>query len=255
VAQAPQVDRELKRDALGRVELIEGPDGRAVRRVACGGAIPGSRLVARLLLSRERRALGVLGRMREPDGLERLASLDGTVPRRADVLIRPWIAGTPLHLVQELPRDFFAHLARLVEGLHAAGVCHNDLHKEQNVLVREDGMPEVIDFQLASVHRSRGALFRSRCRDDLRHVEKHRRRYEARGRASTGGGGRRSVVASLWRRLVKPVYNAVTRGLLRTRDGEARRPSAGPWPTWTAPLTAEDEPRGSAPRRGREVTP
>jgi hypothetical protein len=32
------------------------------------------------------------------------------------------------------------------------------------------------------------------------------------------------------------VYEFVTRRLLRTRDGEARRATSGPWPEWTAPL-------------------
>ena len=57
--------RILKRDAFGRVELVSlstGTDGEklAIRRVACGGRIPGSALVARVLLAREARALRVL---------------------------------------------------------------------------------------------------------------------------------------------------------------------------------------------------
>ena len=39
-----------------------------------------------------------------------------------------------------------------------------------------------------------------------------------------------------WRRFGKPVYVLVTRRLLRTRDGEERRPSSGPWPEWSEPL-------------------
>jgi serine/threonine protein kinase len=132
-----------------------------------------------------------------------------------------------------------------VHALHARGVCHNDLHKEQNVLVDPEGRPKLVDFQLASCHARRGRLFASRAREDLRHVEKHRRRYTRLGRGPQGGPEpssgagrdlRRSWLARTWRRLGKPVYVFVTRSLLRTRDGEERRPSSGPWPLWTEPI-------------------
>jgi len=226
----------LKADALGRVERVVTADGSVrVRRVACGGRIPGSGLVARALLARERRALAAL---------EGLAGVPRALGGRAGVLERSWIEGAPLSAAEELPADFFDRLDELVRALHARGVCHNDLHKEQNVLVAADGWPALLDFQLASVHRRGSRVFVSRARDDLRHVEKHRRRYTREGRgpaggtASTGGGHdlARSPTALVWRRAVKPVYEFVTRRILRTRDGEPRRSSLGPWPRWTPPL-------------------
>ena len=251
--EAPQVTRELKRDALGRIERIDGPDGTQLRRVADGGRLPGSRAVARLLLARERRALEQLEGLavaRPPEQVPRLVSddaslrglpsLDGAVPDPRDVLIRSYLEGTPLWAATWLPADFFRALAKLVERLHEAGVCHNDLHKEPNVLVAPDGAPCVIDFQLASVHRRRGALFRSRAREDLRHVAKHERHYRSRGGTLVDPDappkGRRSMVAALWFRTGKPVYNVITRRLLRTEDGEPRRPKQGPWPSWGPPL-------------------
>jgi RIO-like serine/threonine protein kinase len=158
------------------------------------------------------------------------------------VLVRSYTEGRPLHQAECLPADFFEHLAELVRRVHARGVCHNDLHKEQNVLVRPDGRPALIDFQLASVHRRRGHAFDVRVHDDLRHVDKHARRYLRPGRGPGGVGApagprpQRSLTALLWRRLVKPVYNLVTRLIPAARDGEARRPSSGPWPSWSAPL-------------------
>lgn len=229
-----QATRVLKRDGLGRVELLAG-DPPLVRRVASGGTIPGSGLVARVLLARERRALAALAE---------LPAVPRLVPgeRRGEGL-RTYLSGEPLHRAPVLPRDYFEHLAALVRAVHARGVCHNDLHKEQNVLVLSDGRPGLIDFQLASVHPARrGRRFESRCRDDLRHVEKHRLRYERRGRPkrpeerAARALPRRSRVAGLWRRTAKPLYNFVTRRLLRTRDGEERRPSSGPWPAWGPPL-------------------
>ncbi len=229
----------LKRDALGRVERVVLDGGVVcVRRVACGGRIPGSGVVARMLLARERRALEALAAV---DGVPKLVS-DAA---RGDVLLRSWIDGEPLHQVDRLPEDFFDHLDALVARLHAEGVCHNDLHKEQNILVARDGYPCLVDFQLASRHTSGSRLFASRTREDLRHVEKHRRRYARRGDfdrdpstlpRGSGHGLRRSLLAWMWRRGAKPVYQFVTRKLLRTRDGESRRATSGPWPAMTPPL-------------------
>jgi len=249
--ESPQVVDVLKRDVLGRVERVRvagGASEELVRRVASGSRVPGSALVGRLLLAREAAAL------------ERLGGLPG-VPRLAqrapagDVLLRGWIEGDGLHRAEDLPRDFFERLEELVRSVHARGVCHNDLHKEQNVLVDRAGYPALVDFQLASVHARRGALYRSRCRDDLRHVEKHRRRYLA----GAGRGGeldrthrlRRSWVALAWRRLGKPAYNFATRVVLRTRDGEPRRPSTGPWPRWTEPVGPREGGNGAGGLRAR----
>jgi RIO-like serine/threonine protein kinase len=247
--QAPLV---LKRDALGRVERIEHAGRPYARRVACGGRLPLSRWVARRLLARERAAL------RRLDGLEGVPRVVDDPALRGpgdprDVLVRSWIEGEALPGAAALPADFFDRLDELVAAVHARGVCHNDLHKEPNVVVGRDGYPWLVDFQLASVHRGAGALFRSRCREDLRHVEKHRRRYTRLGRGPGGeelrGAGRglpRSWLARVWRRLGKPLYLLVTRGPWGGRDGaEQRRPSSGPWPAWTPPVG----PRAAADQR------
>ena len=246
-----QVKEVLKSDSFGRVERLGGPGGEAlIRRVACGGRIPGSGVVARLLLARERRALEALSalpsipRLFDDETASRAPGPSGTAPRPSEVLLRSWVEGVPLHRAEELAEDFFDHLDRLVEDVHSAGVCHNDLHKEQNVMVGSDGYPRLIDFQLASVHPRRRRLFASRVNDDLRHVQKHRRRYTRDGRGpeaagaphGRGLGRRRGLVALVWRRTGKHLYNFVTRRLLNTRDGEERRPDTGPWPRWIEPL-------------------
>jgi hypothetical protein len=234
----------LKRDVFGRVERLERAGELRVLRVACGSRVPLSGLVARILLGRERRALERLDGLAGVPALERDPSwsVRGEQVAPRELLVRAWLPGEPLHLAESLPADFFEHLAALVRRMHARGVCHNDLHKEQNVVVAPDGTPGLIDFQLASVHARRGRSFAARVHDDLRHVDKHARRYLRPGRGPAGvaapGGERpaRTTVAALWRRTVKPLYQLVTRRMLRTRDGEARRPSSGPWPRWTPPL-------------------
>jgi hypothetical protein len=247
-ASAPRAARVLKRDAFGRVELLERGSELAVRRVACGCGWPLSRWIAHRLLGRERRALQAVAGLAEVPALvadpewELAPSTDGERPAQGDVLVRSFLKGSALHQAEALPADFFEHLERLVERLHARGVCHNDLHKEQNVVVGPDGRPGLIDFQLASVHPRAGRAFASRCRDDLRHVDKHRRRYLRPGRgpadvpAIQSARPPRSVLALLWRRGVKPFYNSIVRVFPRAKDGEERRPSSGPWPRWTPPL-------------------
>lgn len=263
-----QGSRVLKRDVFGWVERarVDGRD--CVRRRAVGSRVPFSRVVARALLARERAAL------------ERLAGLDG-VPRLVDsdagsraeahaesdtgtgadadgargrpdpevgpdargVLTRAFVAGTSLAEATWLPVNFFEELDRLVEAVHARGVCHNDLHKEPNVLVDARGYPWLVDFQLASVHPRRDRRFAARALEDLRHVEKHRRRYTRDGRgpggvqlAGRGTGSRRSFVARAWRSAGKPLYNFVAHRLVRAPATEVRRPITGPWPEWRAPV-------------------
>lgn len=232
-------DPELhKRDALGRVEKIEIDGSAYARRVAVGGAVPGSGWLARRLLARERRALRALAGL---DGVPR--ERGGTDPR---VLVRTWVEGEPLSRATSIPADFFDRLDELVLRMHARGVCHNDLHKESNVVVGPDGLPWLIDFQLASLHARGGRAYESRRRDDLRHLEKHRRRYTRDGRGPAGvesrGAGHgipRSPLARAWRRFGKPIYVAVTRRMLGTRDGgDAQRDPRGPWPAWTPPVGA-----------------
>ncbi len=250
-----QVIETLKSDSFGCVERLQEAGGRVLlRRNAGGGALPGSRLVARYLMQRERRALEALAGLsatpvlvEDPEAMA-TPSQNGRIPARRDILLRHWVSAAPLHKAEFLAEDFFDHLDDLVKKLHEAGVCHNDLHKEQNILVGADGYPHLIDFQLASLHRRKGRLFRSRSRDDLRHVQKHRRRYTRDGRGpaaagvdhGAGRGMRRSGLALVWRKTGKPLYNFITRRLLGTSDGEERRPSSGPWPTWTEPRGRRD---------------
>jgi serine/threonine protein kinase len=245
-----QVIETLKSDSFGCVERLQHSDGRVLlRRLARGGALPLSRVVARYLMGRERKALDVLNgllavpHLVEDPGAQTALSADGRAPHEKDVLVRTWVEARPLHKAKELPEDFFDHLDQLVQRLHQDGVCHNDLHKEQNILVGQDGYPHLIDFQLASLHVGRHGLFQSRSRDDLRHVQKHRRRYTRDGRGpqsagvahGAGVGLKRGGVARVWRKTGKPLYNFITRSLLNTSDGEERRPSSGPWPRWSPP--------------------
>jgi RIO-like serine/threonine protein kinase len=129
-------------------------------------------------------------------------------------------------------------LRALVQACHAVGVCHNDLHKEPNVLVAPDGFPWLVDFQLASVHKLGSSGHARRAAEDLRHVAKHERRYLNQGSGGRDRGKDRGLVARLWMATGKRAYNFLTRRVLKTTDSEGRRPRGGPWPKWTAPTGA-----------------
>lgn len=247
----------LKEDVFGRVELVVDACGaRCARRTASsrGWLLP---MIGRSLLARERRALAALSGL---DGTPALLECAlGEDPRR--VLRRGWIEGEPLWAATELPRDWFERADDLVAEVHRRGVRHNDLHKEQNLVVRSDGRPALLDFQLASVHEDAASRrARTRAAEDLRHIDKHRRRYVRAGRPKTdadrAGRPRRSLVARVWRRLGKPLYRALVRFYPTLSEPEPRRPSSGPWPRWTAPLESGSESRsGSDAVPGREQEP
>jgi len=247
---------EMKRDALGAVHRValereHEPRQEFVLRSLDGWMV--LRPLARLLARREQRAMAACRAASVPridpapalsdDERAVLGRMTGV--RARELFTRPFVAGAPLHKAERLPLDFFDLLESAVRDLHAAGVCHNDLHKEQNVVVETSGRPRLIDFQLASVHPQRsGRRFEARCGDDLRHVQKLRRRYTMNGRGPAGIGVpeaariKRRGLALLWRRTGKPAYLFITRGLLGTKDGEDRRPFEGPWPRWDGPLEA-----------------
>ena len=209
----------LKADLFGRVERVhlsdQMPPIEAVRR-DLAGARWWVRGLARLLARREQRALAVLDDLAASGQVPRALGGD----RRAT--LRSWMDGQALQIAR--PRDpaYFEDARRLLRQLHRRGVTHNDLAKEPNLLVRLDGQPALIDFQLASVHRRRSARFRMMAREDLRHLLKHKRSYcpEQLTVRERDILARPSWPARLWRRTGKPVYLFVTRGLFGWADRE-----------------------------------
>ena len=137
-------------------------------------------------------------------------------------LTRSYMAGLPLHEASTVAPQYFRSAHRLLRHMHRACIVHNDLAKEPNLLVRNDGSPAFIDFQLAWHAPNRGRLFRIAAREDIRHLLKHKRTYQADQLTSRE---RRildtpSPLSRVWMSVFKPVYLFVTRRLFRWSDRE-----------------------------------
>lgn len=207
----------FKSDVFGRILLVREAQRVFIRRdlsrVSCC-----IRPLARWLANREAQAL------RQLDGIAampRLLDWDGT---RLD---RSFLAGQALY--QRPPRGdvaYFRAARRLLQQIHKCGIAHNDLAKEANWLVLEDGSPGLIDFQLAVRGNPRSRWMRLLAREDLRHLLKHKRMYcrHALTPVEKRLLLRHSWVRQLWFASGKPLYRFVTRRLLHWQDNEGQGP-------------------------------
>ncbi|GAB2494730.1 serine/threonine-protein kinase [Pseudoxanthomonas sangjuensis] len=216
-ASNPVEIRALKADSFGRIALMRGTRGVFVRRDLA--ASPWwLRLTAWRLARREARALR---RLQGQPATPQLLGWDGM---RLD---RSYLEGTAMYL--RPPRGdvaYFRAARRLLQQIHRRGVAHNDLAKEANWLVLEDGGPAVVDFQLATFGDPRSRWMRLLAREDLRHLLKHKRMY-CRDRLTPVELrvlGRHSWLRDLWFRTGKPAYRFLTRRILKWEDNEGRGP-------------------------------
>ena len=204
------VERGRFRSDAGEVEAVL----RRLDFVPWWSVIP-----AHHLFARERRALSLAKGLHV--GPELLWA-----GRRA--LVRGFIDGVALHLAKPFGDAAYFRSAKLpLRRLHRAGICHNDLAKEQNWLVGRDGQAYLTDFQLAACFKTRNRLFRIAAYEDLRHLLKHKRSYAADALTPKERKilARKSLVASVWLVTGKKVYRAITRGLFNftDREGGGRR--------------------------------
>ena len=207
----------LKSDSVGRIALMQGIDGLFVRRDLAH--VPAwLRLPAWWLARREARAL------LQVDGLPavpRLLRWDGRC------LDRSYLAGAAMYQRPPHSDTAYFHRARhLLQQLHRRGLAHNDLAKEANWLVLDDGAPAIIDFQLATRGHPRSRWLRLLAREDLRHLLKHKRTYcpQAVTAVERRLLKRRSWLREAWFASGKPVYRFVTRRLLKWEDNEGQGP-------------------------------
>ncbi|MGB8605897.1 serine/threonine protein kinase [Bradyrhizobium sp.] len=212
----------LKRDVFSTVERgrFRGDSGEVDAVLRRLDQVPWwSYIPARHLFARERRALELANGLHV--GPELLWA-------GRQVLVRGFINGVALHLAKPFgDAAYFRSAKEALRKLHRAGICHNDLAKEQNWLRGADGRAYLTDFQLAACFRTRGRLFRIAAYEDLRHLLKHKRSYapDALTPKERKILARKSLVANVWLATGKKVYRAITRGLFNftDREGGGRR--------------------------------
>src|SRR5215212_9859513 len=199
------VERGRFREDVGEVDAV-------LRRL--DQVPPWSYPLARHLFARERHALTLA---RDLDVGPKLL----WAGRQA--LVRGFIDGVALHLAK--PHGdlaYFQSAKASLRKLRRAGICHNDLAKEQNWLRGADGRAYVTDFQLAACFTGRGKLYRVLAYEDLRHLLKHKRRYAPAALTPKEHKvlARKSVASRVWLMTGKKVYVAITRGLFNFTDRE-----------------------------------
>jgi RIO-like serine/threonine protein kinase len=204
----------LKADELGRIERCQRGDLVVIRR-DIGAARWWARGFARRAAAREARALQRLDGL---DGVPRLLKWNGRQ------LERSYMDGAPMQQAQ--PRDpvYFRQARRLLASLHRRGIVHNDLAKEPNWLVRADGTPGLVDFQIAWTRGRRGRLFRLLAREDIRHLLKHKRTYvpERLSRRELEILASPAMHARVWRQTFKRLYKLVARRIFGYWDNEGQ---------------------------------
>ncbi|MDO5505297.1 MAG: serine/threonine protein kinase [Pseudoxanthomonas suwonensis] len=214
----PRQVRALKADSFGRIALMRDADGGLFVRRDLRHVPWWLRLPAWGLARREARALRALAGM---PAMPQLRAWDGRV------LDRSYLEGAAMH--QRPPHGdlaYFRDARRLLQRLHRSGLAHNDLAKEANWLVLEDGSPGVTDFQLAVLGQPRSRWMRLLAREDLRHLLKHKRTYCPQHITPVERRvlKRQSWVRRLWFASGKHVYRFITRKVLKWRDNEGRGP-------------------------------
>ncbi|MFC4726646.1 phosphotransferase [Coralloluteibacterium thermophilus] len=212
MAVFPARESLLKKDLFGRIVCIRSGAVPVIRRDYRGAPLP--RLAGWLA----RNEAACLRR------LERVPAVPRVLAFRQGSLDRSYIEGRPMY--EGRPRDiaYFRAARRLIQAVHRAGVCHNDLAKESNWLVRDDGTPAVVDFQIAVRGNPRARWMRLLAREDLRHLLKHKRTYcpERLTPVERRLLARPSWLRECWFATGKPVYRFITRRLLGWRDNEGR---------------------------------
>ncbi len=132
----------------------------------------GGRLMAR-------HEVAALRRVQDIRGVPRLRGRLG-----ATGIVRDYVPGRPLHKGTSVSEAFFPELFRMLRQMHRRGVAYVDLEKAENILVGEEGLPHLIDFQVAfRLPDARwrdvwpaGWLFELFRQADLYHARKHFRR-------------------------------------------------------------------------------
>lgn len=173
--------------------------------------------------------------------LHRLSGL-GHIPRLAGEVVaagthcdnavaHDYIPGHPLGYREYVGEQFFPILDRTLAELHNRNVAYADLNKRENIIVGDDGLPYLIDFQISLLWPERWngrmrplrKLFEWVMASDRYHLQKH----YARSRPDLLGVSSREIVAMrppwirAWRIVATPIrtLRRLLLVVLRVRSG------------------------------------
>jgi predicted Ser/Thr protein kinase len=212
----------FKHDSWAATALYAGAAGRVVckfNRQQALGPLP-------------LRWLGRVLAQREAEFLRRLAGLSG-VPRWSGevclagkklehAVAHEYIPGHPLGQQERVSPSFFPALQQALAAIHRRDVAYVDLHKRENILVGDDGLPYLVDFQIGfglprrwpGQSRPMRALLKLLQQSDEYHLRKH----VARCASAAGEVLEETVVPPPWwiraHRLIAVPFRSFRRWLL-----------------------------------------
>ena len=141
------VEKVLKSDVFGRIELgmlmdTSGSKVMAVKRsYSCNFFL---HLPSKILGNNEKRALNKLQTYTKTE------SFPSVLDCGWNYHIRSYIPGQMLYNASDkISSDYFLQAKSILREMRKLGVANNDLAKEANWLVKSDGTPAIVDFQLA----------------------------------------------------------------------------------------------------------
>lgn len=140
--------------------------------------------------------------------------------------VHAYAEGRPLGKDCQIPDGFFQKLQDLMTELHRRGIAYVDTNKPQNILLGDDGLPHLIDFQISYDLHDLGDwpwsrwLLRRFQREDLYHVLKHKRklRRDETTPAELAVAERQSWLIRLHRFIFKPYFLIRRRTFKRLRE-------------------------------------
>jgi len=141
--RALRLERTFKHDAISAVGLYGHGEERAVMRCYRTAPLFGLPMgwLGNLMARYEAAALGAA------QGIRGVPGLLGHWGRTG--LVRQYVPGRPLTRDLHLGGAFFRELFHLLRRLHRRGLAYVDLEKPENILLGDDGLPYLIDFQIA----------------------------------------------------------------------------------------------------------
>ena len=103
--------------------------------------------------------------------LPNIPAIIGTVGRTG--FVHDYVKGKPLAASESVPDDFFDQCMSLLAEIHRRKMAYVDTNKPENILLGDDGLPHLIDFQISWDSRF---FLRHFQRADIYHLLKHKKK-------------------------------------------------------------------------------